>query len=433
VITPTPKDQFETIISRLEKQGVRAAPIVEAIELGRSHPESVADMATATMERFPKGGSFLDAALSYLPEAGWDGLVHFALDALERRGENEAAESVIAYASLQRLPALHPRLDRIFRLQPNAGTYYENWPWRESGLMAFDSLRRVLEDTGTTTDLREKAWRAMLETRHPEVVGHALALAESIKTLDMGQTHEEVEPYLHQVGLTLIAGRLEKICPEVLHHIVFPTTFFEGQSRPPWLERIHPTWNLEPASQSPGMAFGGHAEGGCSVCGGRLHRLIALSPVPEGLGITGLDRVELATCLSCLGWERAPLYYRHAAGGSHEGIGYDGPKLEPQFPVGPLREAEVRLVETPRRWRWQDWALSNGRENLNRVGGEPCWVQSSEYPACPICEGLMTFLMQLDSDLPTEDGGEWLWGSGGIGYGFWCDRCKVSAFHWQCT
>jgi hypothetical protein len=102
-------------------------------------------------------------------------------------------------------------------------------------------------------------------------------------------------------------------------------------------------------------------------------------------------------------------------------------------PAGPLGEAEVRPVETPRRWRWQDWALSNGRENLNRVGGEPCWVQSAEYFDCPTCGSLMSFLMQLDSDLPTEDGGEWLWGSGGIGYGFWCDRCKVSAFLWQCT
>jgi hypothetical protein len=45
----------------------------------------------------------------------------------------------------------------------------------------------------------------------------------------------------------------------------------------------------------------------------------------------------------------------------------------------------------------------------------------------------MPFLMQLDLDLPTQEGGEWLCGSGGIDYGFWCDRCKFSAFHWQCT
>ncbi len=433
--TQTPKEQVEVIVGRLEEQGVRALTFEEAIALSRSHPESVADLALAVIERFPKGGTFLDAALSYLPDGLWDGLVHFALNTLEKSGANEAADSVIAYASLQALPALHPHLDHIFRLRPNSKYYYENWPWRESGTIDFETRRRVLEDANATSDLREKAWRALLETRQPRVVSHALALADSDETFARGFTRERatVEDHLHHVGFARIDGRLERICPEALYHIVFPKSFFEGQSRPPWLERIHPTWNLEPESPSPGMPFGGLANGDCSVCGSRLHRLITLESVPEDLGITGLDRVELATCLSCLGWDHGQLFYRHGADGRPESIGYDGPRTQPQFPVGPLREAELRLAETPRRWRWQDWALSNSRENLNRIGGEPCWVQSAEYPECPICEGLMRFLMQLDSDLPAEDGGEWAWGTGGIGYGFWCDRCKVSAFLWQCT
>ena len=45
----------------------------------------------------------------------------------------------------------------------------------------------------------------------------------------------------------------------------------------------------------------------------------------------------------------------------------------------------------------------------------------------------MTALLQLDSDLPTADGGEWLWGSGGIGYVSWCDDCAISGAQWQCT
>jgi hypothetical protein len=39
----------------------------------------------------------------------------------------------------------------------------------------------------------------------------------------------------------------------------------------------------------------------------------------------------------------------------------------------------------------------------------------------------------LDSDLPTEDGREWHWGSGGICYVFWCNACRISATTWQCT
>lgn len=42
--------------------------------------------------------------------------------------------------------------------------------------------------------------------------------------------------------------------------------------------------------------------------------------------------------------------------------------------------------------------------------------------------------MQLDSELPScEQGGEVMFGSGGILYAFWCERTRVSAFFIQCT
>ena len=85
----------------------------------------------------------------------------------------------------------------------------------------------------------------------------------------------------------------------------------------------------------------------------------------------------------------------------------------------------------------QDWGLSNGRQNLHRIGGHPCWIQSAEYLECPLCENTMSFLFQLDSDLLTKAPGsesrEFLWGSGGICYAQWCDHCKVSEYLWQCT
>jgi hypothetical protein len=224
---------------------------------------------------------------------------------------------------------------------------------------------------------------------------------------------------------------LERLTPWAVYHLQFPDAFFDGQSRPPWLARVHPTWNL--AASEHLVHFGGDSDNQCMLCDGQLHRLVLLDPVPPDLGVTGLPRLELATCLSCLGWEQQPLYYQHDARGTPASVSYDGPKVTPQFPVGPLQPVQARLVQTPRRWYWQDWGLSNGRENLNRVGGEPSWVQDADYPRCPSCQRLMSFLLQLDSNLTTADGGEWLWGSGGIAYGFWCDPCKVSGFLWQCT
>jgi hypothetical protein len=127
------------------------------------------------------------------------------------------------------------------------------------------------------------------------------------------------------------------------------------------------------------------------------------------------------------------LFYRHDTEGRPVPLNTMTSRLTPQFPARPLIETAARLVKTPSRWRWQDWALSNNRENLHRVGGHPCWVQEAEYPRCPDCAQTMSFLLQFDSHLPVSEGEEFLWGSGGIGYAFWCDRCRTSALHWQST
>ncbi|WP_304344886.1 hypothetical protein [Campylobacter showae] len=54
-------------------------------------------------------------------------------------------------------------------------------------------------------------------------------------------------------------------------------------------------------------------------------------------------------------------------------------------------------------------------------------------PTCPICGEKMGFLIQLDSELPSCEDGELLFGSGGILYVFWCESSRVSAFFMQCT
>lgn len=144
-----------------------------------------------------------------------------------------------------------------------------------------------------------------------------------------------------------------------------------------------------------------------------------------------VQTIPLEVCLSCLGWEESVLHYSHAADGRP--VSLDGGAVTPEFPGETFRETTALLVPTPSRWRWQDWGMSNGRENLNRLGGHPTWVQSAEYPDCAGCGQPMYFLLQLDSHLPTSDGGEWLWGSGGICYAFSCRSCRHTAFLWQCT
>lgn len=425
---PTLQSQIDSIVRS------RKPPVVEAMALAREHPQAVRALASAVMSGAPKGGTYLDTALSYLPAEDWPPLVGEALNAIERANgaETGAAESILEAASLQTPVTLHPYLTRIYTARPNANSYYEPYPWRESGTQHFAFLRGVLESSTSTPDDCQRAWSAMCETRDEEVVRYALERVEDDPRLvPKGWSRPDwVDACLHQAGLHWEGGVLHRLCRPTLFHLQFPAGFFQDESDPPWRAKVHPTWRL---GGSQRCLFGGESPGACLLCGGGLHRLLVLDPMPAGLVVTGLPRLELATCLSCQGWESQLLFYVHDQDGEPRQTAYTGPRITPQFPVGPLQQATVHLAATPRRWYWQSWGGSNGRENLHRVGGEPCWIQNAEYPPCPTCQRRMTYLLQLDSNLPMADGSEWLWGSGGSAYVLWCDACRTSAIVSQCT
>lgn len=67
----------------------------------------------------------------------------------------------------------------------------------------------------------------------------------------------------------------------------------------------------------------------------------------------------------------------------------------------------------------------------DKLAGWPLWVQSPEYPNCPICNQLMNnFIFQLESydNLPMS------WGDAGAGYIVQCPEHKEQvAFLWQCA
>ena len=226
-------------------------------------------------------------------------------------------------------------------------------------------------------------------------------------------------------------------------HFAFPASYLAEllERRSQWPEnRCHPTWIAAP-SDSPLVAFGGMNEAVCRICHGHLHHLVTFDPLPDGAGVTGLPTLELAVCLVCLSLGVEMLSYRHDENGGPHDISHG--ERRPDF-VGVeelihFKPARVALVDLGSRWQRQDWGSSNHRENLNRVGGHPTWVQSPEYPLCPVCGETQRFLLQLDDDLLTVDdqtGGisNWMWsGDSGMAYLFWCDACKVSSVRTQCV
>src|SRR5262249_45583316 len=154
-----------------------------------------------------------------------------------------------------------------------------------------------------------------------------------------------------------------------------------------------PSWSLD-VDDSIAATFGGSLKAVCAICGKHLHRLIEFAPVPTGLLVT-LNRLVLATCLSCLGWESATLFYVHDKDGLPRCQPHEGEPRDPENPARPLQACEVGLAATPSRWCVQDWALADSRENLNKIGGPPCWIQSAAYPDCPNCSSTMMFLAQF--------------------------------------
>ncbi|WP_298955196.1 hypothetical protein [uncultured Campylobacter sp.] len=222
--------------------------------------------------------------------------------------------------------------------------------------------------------------------------------------------------------------RLKRYCSQRVYHIIFPRGYF-GAPYAAHLAKHHPTWRFE--GGKAGYRLGGVLDEADGDAQNPLFHLITLDPLPRDLPVRSLPRLILAAHVREIN-EGEIVFYEHDAQGMPRRIG-ERTQVEYAFDE-PIKECEVALAPTPARWAAQDWGMSNSRQNLARIGGEPSWIQGAQVPTCPICGEKMEFLMQLDSELPScEQGGEVYFGSGGILYVFWCERTRVSGFFMQCT
>lgn len=221
---------------------------------------------------------------------------------------------------------------------------------------------------------------------------------------------------------------LKRYCGQRVYHIIFPHGYF-GTPYAPHLAKHHPTWRFE--GGEAGYKLGGVLDEADGDAQNPLFHLITLDPLPRDLPVRSLPRLILAAHVREIN-EGEIVFYEHDAQGMPRRIG-ERTQVEYAFDE-PIKECEVALAPTPARWAAQDWGMSNSRQNLARIGGEPSWIQGALVLTCPICGEKMEFLMQLDSELPScEQGGEVYFGSGGILYVFWCERTRVSGFFMQCT
>ncbi len=364
-------------------------------------PADLPALAEVILGSGKRAGTLLDTTLTLMPAGGFARLVPLAVARLEAHGSDENAASVIDYCALQSIETLRPFLTRLLPVEG----LHPRGAWRAAGP---EEERYLLEACQRRDALGRRARERVGE------IGSEAALAACVRPLDHG--------FVKKKG-----GGYRRLFVEHPLHLSFDPRFL---GPPAWLTVKPSCWT----SDAPRVArFGGAAECVCAVCSERAHHVLTLDPVPPSLALKRLERLELATCLSCLGWSRPTLSFRHDERGRPSPLPVDLPR-KPEFPSRPLLETRVGLADQGPRWWRQDWGHANSRENLNRLGGFPTFVQEPVFPACPLCRRRSSFLLQLDSGLPLEGGNRHVeWGAGGIAYAYFCGSCHVSTWLWQCT
>ena len=367
--------------------------------------------STALRTDPPNSGWYLDAINDRLPT---NALGQMADQAVRCRatGSSAAADVVIAYVSLHYPAALTAHLPILWELAPNAKTYHAAWPWRAADDSEID---RLLEMTEIGDGLAaERARRCLLETRRPEILTRLGAEEDDLLMVGYASTPD---------------GHLTALDSRRPWHLAFPSKILDQwASHRPW-RRHHPTWPT-PSNTGPSALTSGFIKTHCPQCQHPLHRLLQLAPIPPDIGITTRARVEFVWCPCCSPYAESS-FARHNSDGTPTDVSMNFFTTPPD---GDLHDdpadwfiptTEIELVRLDPRWWRQDWALSNDRQNLHRIGGEPTWIQSPYYPPCPDCTATMASAGQI----AIAD----LWDAEGICYLHWCDNCAISAVVYQQT
>ena len=403
------------LIREFKKHGWRMVPNPYSVVLELIEEDSplLFDIAEAAVRELDTAPTFLVELLSHLDE---EKLGRLAELAVELGDENECRFAVLSAAAYQSPAVLKPHLEYLSSLTVGPPTDM-NPAWRTA------DEREVarLEASVSAGEAREDLQR-LFETQRLDVIDHALGLPPAMD-------EKSVQSWALDSTLRISDRRASFLDTGPCHHLLFsPADPGDENGGPARMMALHPTHQLV-SDDDFRRAFGGTLTGNCGLCGDSLHRLMDFSALPAAFKVRA-QRLIIGTCLSCLGWEQETLSYRHGDDGLPHTLDGDGHFSEPQSPAEPLAETIVRISPTPYRWQEQRYG---DRQNMHRLGGRPSWVQWADFPKCQQCQKVMPFLAQFDSNIETESGGEWLWGSGGACYVFWCDDCRVSALKWQCT
>jgi hypothetical protein len=397
-------------------------PFERLFELAEN-PGDMFFFAKEYLNNFEKSATIFNDSLSYINEKEFSDIVQISFDILKTR-KNENAVNAIEYASLQFPELLQPYTEQILEIELNEKTFYSGNIWRNLSREKLQIYKSKFSAPDTTSTLKEKLFECLMRSGDKETVAFAFEYAV---TKHLFERYGKNYPltYLELGGFKNTDSGIKSYCPNLCKHFSFPKNYLHTDKPIHIRPGQHPTWNLSPSLEK--YKFGGILE---EHENNPFFHLLTFHSIPKGLKISALPQLILGLHIREVN-EVGPLFYKHDENGQPTRIG-ERKEIE-IYSDEAIKETFISFADTPNRWEIQDWGMSNSRENLFRLGGEPTWIQSSEILTCPHCNEQMDFLMQLDSDLPCKDGGELMFGSGGICYVLWCDKSKVSGYIMQCT
>jgi hypothetical protein len=164
----------------------------------------------------------------------------------------------------------------------------------------------------------------------------------------------------------------------------------------------------------------------CPWCSRKLVNLIELDLNDDrfrGLHLR-LPKLPVLACdaCTCFGVVYASVGHDGEAHWAHEN---QRPEYLPDdlfsWEASPWRGVRIALHQR-RAIEAVDWCLE---PTVSQIGGLPSWVQNVEYPKCPDCHQIMSFIAQIDNGaFPLCEG---------VYYGFLCSNCLMTATTYQQT
>ncbi|MEM6271259.1 MAG: hypothetical protein AAF998_17610 [Bacteroidota bacterium] len=325
-------------------------------------------------------------------------------------------------------------LDDLFVARIDFPGHLTTYMWQQFGQGYREFLKIFVDANEDDTDAQCRGLSYALITGDPEMerwakdyIRHQLDLPRKlIEGLNI--TAEMLNQHLLAQGLEWHGNDVRPLYPREVWHVVFPYRYLHGSMDHETFKRGNPL----PGNRTFGGSVFATNAAGKRI---RIQHFVELDPIPHFLWVTGLQKLRIAADMDQVLLAPGETYQQHRPDGSVVVLG----DKRTDYPAGhshftqqtPLiKSAKVLFSRQGPAWFFQRLPLHSG-SNFYRIGGPPSFIAGPYYPDCVKCGKKMNFLLQLDSNLPREDGQSQEWGQGGMAYVYWCDQCKISAINYS--